>query len=213
MFGIEDVVNWQIHSVHVYHGHRPLVIRAGNERDRARQSNVGTLVLDGVPGPADLHVEVQVTMGTESRIRLAGVLLTSDGDVLFRRSIDIWVEPGQSDLARIDFEQVTFKTTGIHSLLLLVDSVPVGEPVRFDVTVPAVPATVPLRLPNRCPQCGSTGTVRHQQVLSGGEARMNWICVVCRTEWPIAPEEYIERRAATSDRRRTARKDRRFRSG
>ena len=204
-----DRMTWRLTAVHLYHGHTPLVIRVGAERDRARQTNIGTLDLIGLPASADLEAEIQFVMGADARVALTGAVVGPSGEVLLRRSVDVWLEPSAAGLVRIDFRQVSFRSAGLHSLVLLVDSVPAGEAIRFEVAGAAEGSPLLASVPHQCPQCGSGGTVRVQRVISGVDRRTNWVCAVCRTEWPLAAHEGLERRTGPSDRRRTARSTRR----
>jgi hypothetical protein len=68
------------------------------------------------------------------------------------------------------------------------------------------------RLPERCRFCNALGSVRLEQTIKARSVTLRWCCNLCDQGWPITDEDaQPERRAATKDRRRTTRADRRNR--
>jgi hypothetical protein len=67
------------------------------------------------------------------------------------------------------------------------------------------------RVPDRCPQCGARGCVNLEQTEKNRLVLLNWCCRDCGHEWLVTSMERVERRTASADRRKTARKDRRRR--
>jgi len=66
-------------------------------------------------------------------------------------------------------------------------------------------------VPSRCPQCHDADTIELQHSMKGASVLLSWTCGECEAEWPVSSgePEFIERRNAQSDRRRTTRRDRR----
>jgi hypothetical protein len=46
-----------------------------------------------------------------------------------------------------------------------------------------------LRVPERCPRCDRTTSVRLQTVRDGATVTLTWYCARCRHEWPVAPDD------------------------
>jgi hypothetical protein len=63
-------------------------------------------------------------------------------------------------------------------------------------------------LPRACAACGLEGTVRAETTVRGAIVRLTWACGHCRREWPIS-EADRDRRRSTTERRQSARGDRR----
>jgi hypothetical protein len=68
-----------------------------------------------------------------------------------------------------------------------------------------------LRLPDKCPACGTTGLIRVSSTIVDQFVVLSWWCSGCGYDWPIqsADREIIERRQGQADRRRATRSDRR----
>ena len=67
-----------------------------------------------------------------------------------------------------------------------------------------------LRVPDKCPFCGTAGKILLETTVKGKVVMLKWWCESCTTEWPVTPEEeQIDRRLGPDDRRTKKRSDRR----
>jgi transposase-like protein len=69
-----------------------------------------------------------------------------------------------------------------------------------------------LNIPESCPSCDASRTVKLEHTLNGAKIALKWCCSSCLHEWPVALSDERathDRRTSTSDRRQRPRSDRR----